>query len=869
MTELEKNLRSIKAEKDSKLIPDNIRAGVKIFDVEGTVEVMDSSDATATANNILSGKTAYIKGGKVSGTMTNVGAITVKPKPSSASSTYPYGYVSAITMPSIATSINDNTNPGFTKTIATGRNTKGSITASVEARVKCKVMAAIVSTFVPSIDEEVWSYKTHYTLTPTGGNGAQYLYLYEKVAESSTESLTISQDSDKILLITLMAFDTVEDLDIIGSNNNDMAKYISVEVNKALEPNDIIIVQAYRTINDISLEGVQYTEVSTAISGLNPQLGVFRINSSADANKAKVKFDTSTEFSYSVLRFKDSFRAANIRAGVKIMDIIGTLVEDSGSDIKQFASEAEMNASTGNIYGQYAVVVTDEVFIGFYMYDGGKWQKQSVSIDDATATVNDIASGKTAYINGGKVYGTLTEIKGANSDTVTASDVSVGGSYVYVNTKPAGRGANEKDKIYRTGSSLKATVPAAAVAASAGLTPDDLKRNVTVLGVTGTYDGLDTFDATATSGDIIAGKSAYAKGQRIIGTIATLGNIDEAAADNITIGEDFSVCFGSNITERGILDKDITYNIKATQKQMINKLGLTGDKIKEGNTILGVEGTAEVLNTDDANATAADLIKNKTAYVKGKKITGTIPSNGALNYAPSDVEQIIPAGYTTGGKIAAMDFESIQDYKDCITMADNVIYGSDLTRYQKLQYVNFVNIDAPIDTNYALFTNTNWTIEMKVRFSTLKDFMSLISVSPDSTSELQETFVNSVGSFAVNLTGASSAGVVESCFASGGTYTIKHVCSGNTYITYINDVEVLTQTLSAGYTLSTLKFGYRGGSNFNGYLYYLKFYSNGNLVFDGIPSQDRETSVVGLYDKSSISFITPSGSIALQAGPKA
>ena len=135
MTELEKNLRSIKAEKDSKLIPDNIRAGVKIFDVEGTVEVMDSSDATATANNILSGKTAYIKGGKVSGTMTNVGSITVKPKPSSASSTYPYGYVSAITMPSIATSINDNTNPGFSDVEATGRNTKGSITATVEAKI--------------------------------------------------------------------------------------------------------------------------------------------------------------------------------------------------------------------------------------------------------------------------------------------------------------------------------------------------------------------------------------------------------------------------------------------------------------------------------------------------------------------------------------------------------------------------------------------------------------------------------------------------------------------------------------------------------------------------------------------------------------
>ena len=869
MTELEKNLRSIKAEKDSKLIPDNIRAGVKIFDVEGTVEVMDSSDATATAGNILSGKTAYIKGGKVAGTMTNVGAITVKPKPSSASSTYPYGYVSAVTMPSIATSINDNTNPGFADVEATGRNTSGSITATVEAKINCRVLAAIVSRFVPTVDEEVWSYKTHFTLTPSGGTGAQYLYLYEKFAESTTESLTISQDSDKILLITLMAFDTAEDLDIITSNSNDMAKYITIDINKALEPNDIIIAQAYRGVTDISLDDITYTENSTAISGLNPQLGVFRVTGSAAANEASIRFNTSTEFSYIVLRFKDPFRAANIRAGIKIMDIIGTLVEDSGSDIRQYSSEAEMNASTGNVYGQYAVVITDEIFMGFYMYDVSKWQKQSVSIDDATATVNDIASGKTAYINGGKVYGTLTEIKGANSDAATASDVTTSGSYVYVNTKPAGRGANEKDKIYRKGSSMKVTVPSAAVAASAGLTSDDLKRNVTVLGVTGTYDGLDTFDATATSGDIILGKTAYVKGQRIIGTIDTLGDIDDAAANNITIGEDYSVTFGSNITERGILDKDITYNIKATQKQMLNKLGITADKIQEGNTILGIEGTAEVLNTDDANAVNTDLMKGKTAYVKGQKITGTIVNNGALNYAPSDVEQVIPAGYTSGGKVAAMDFESIQDYLDCLEMAENVIYGNDLTRYQKLQYINFVDIDAPIDTNYALFTNTNWEIEYKVRFSTLKDFMSLISVSPDSTIELHETFTDSNGNFAVNLTGAATAGTVSQSFISGGTYIIKHTCIGNTYQTYIDGTEVLSQNLSSNYTLSTLKFGYRGGSNFNGYLYYLNFYSNGKLVFEGVPSLDTETQIAGLYDKSSVSFISASGNVQLQAGPKA
>lgn len=202
---------------------------------------------------------------------------------------------------------------------------------------------------------------------------------------------------------------------------------------------------------------------------------------------------------------------------------------------------------------------------------------------------------------------------------------------------------------------------------------ENIKSGVEILGITGTLEsgtGVDTSDATATADDIVSPKTAYVNSEKITGTLIKTNfqlsdlqeqgiDISEAVSGNSFVScndTDTSICIYAPMNM--CLGSNSYFPATMSNSDVADAVGLTADKIAQGNTILGIIGTGgagteyEPLSRLSTSVTDVQLLENNFITLSGVvSDTGIVTENETTFVAGTSFENLANTIGLTADKI--------------------------------------------------------------------------------------------------------------------------------------------------------------------------------------------------------------------------
>lgn len=278
--------------------------------------------------------------------------------------------------------------------------------------------------------------------------------------------------------------------------------------------------------------------------------------------------------------------------------------------IQYSTPEIKIRISEDCILHEHSAVVIDELALAdsaqidssMIMSGNQVLGVYGTATEDADATSDDLLEMKTAYSQGQRIYGTIGNWRGTpipvSTDNVRAEE-----NDIYVEIHPEVQATGYNSLAIDNGCGMQVMIPNYEVAESINLIPDMIVEGNRVLGIDGTARlGYDTSDADATSDNIEPGYSAYTRDGLVWGTM----NVAEGMTFDSTYDKDkpeYRIFYdepSNNIEQifrndnKVLLVDGTELDIRVSGADIAEAAGITPDKIVEGNTILGISGSATV-----------------------------------------------------------------------------------------------------------------------------------------------------------------------------------------------------------------------------------------------------------------------------------
>ena len=146
------------------------------------------------------------------------------------------------------------------------------------------------------------------------------------------------------------------------------------------------------------------------------------------------------------------------------------------------------------------------------------------------------------------------------------------------------------------------------------LASGNIRSGITLFGITGKKEVVDTTSGNAAAGDIRLGRKAWVNGLEVT------GSIPEQALSPLTTEVAAGIYQATNLS---MVDSDLVFS-----------------NIRANVVLFGITGKTEVVDTSSGTITAADVITGKVAWSRGVAVTGSIPMR-TLSAASAEVA----AGY--------------------------------------------------------------------------------------------------------------------------------------------------------------------------------------------------------------------------------